>query len=67
VKPGRIYSLVQLGFVVLYVAMGFALLLHPAFKERFGETASIGIGIVLLAYAGYRGFTLYRNFRADDE
>ena len=61
-KPGRISLYVQLGFAILYLAMGFLMLLHPAFAVKFDPTLRIGLGIILLAYAGFRLFGIYKKF-----
>ena len=68
-KPGGIYRYVQIAFVAVYVVAGFLLLTNPAFGERLSQPQRIGIGAVLLAYAGYRSFVIYKQFaeRRDDD
>jgi len=67
VKPGRIYLFVQLGFALLYAAVGFMVLLHPAFKAKFEDPLRTGLGIILLAYAGYRLFTVYKKYSSSSD
>ena len=65
-RPDGVYRYVQIVFVAVYFVAGFLLLTHPAFGEKLIETTRVGIGIVLLAYAGYRSFVIYKSFADRD-
>lgn len=61
-KPGRIQLFVQLGFALMYAAAGLMFLLNPAYQVKMNEPLRIGLGIILLAYAGYRLFAVYKKY-----
>lgn len=66
-RPGTGYQYVQIGFVIIYLIAGFALLLVPGFQEKMTDSARYAFAIILLVYAGYRGITVYNNFRRNDD
>ena len=61
-NPNKVYGYFQLIIVAVYIALGFALLTVPALKDKLGDFQRIGLAVILLLYAGYRGYIIYSKY-----
>jgi hypothetical protein len=58
----KLVGLLQLAFAGVYIAAGFLLLLLPALEEKMDSTKRIALAVILMLYAGYRCFYVYRKY-----